>query len=104
MKMAEEPARSCVEFGCGQASLGGCGDSFFLLIAPGPFWICTLVDFSLAHSRSASAFAPFRWLGVLLILRRSLLLDSFARFALKGLERRAPFSPRGILGSAGFYR
>jgi protein-S-isoprenylcysteine O-methyltransferase Ste14 len=45
-------------------------------------------------------FSPFRWLGILLIAARiPLLLDSFARFALKGLERRRRFSLQHLVVS-----
>ena len=82
------------------------GSVFFLLIAPGtvaglaPWWISGWrMRAALLH------FSPFRWLGVLLIVAGlPLLLDSFARFAVKGLGTPAPvFSTRHLVVS-GLYR
>lgn len=65
-----------------------------------PWWI------SRWHIRAPLLhFAPFRWLGVLLILAGvPLLLDSFARFALKGLGTPAPIFPTRHLVISGLYR
>jgi protein-S-isoprenylcysteine O-methyltransferase Ste14 len=81
------------------------GTVFFLLIAPGtvaglvPWWI------SRWHIRAPLLhFSPSRWLGVLLILAGvPLLLDSFARFALKGLGTPAPIFPTRHLVISGLY-
>lgn len=81
------------------------GTVVFLLIAPGtvaglvPWWI------SRWHIRAPLLhFSPFRWLGVLLILAGvPLLLDSFARFALKGLGTPAPIFPTRHLVISGLY-
>jgi protein-S-isoprenylcysteine O-methyltransferase Ste14 len=82
------------------------GSVFFLLIAPGtvaglvPWWISGWrMRAPLLH------FSPFRWLGVLLIVAGlPLLLDSFARFALKGLGTPAPVFPTRHLVVSGLYR
>jgi protein-S-isoprenylcysteine O-methyltransferase Ste14 len=82
------------------------GTVFFLLIAPGtvaglvPWWISSWhIRAPLLH------FFPFRWLGILLILAGvPLLLDSFARFALKGMGTPAPIFPTRHLVISGFYR
>lgn len=82
------------------------GRSFSLLIAPGtvaglaPWWISGWrMRAPLLH------FSPFRWLGVLLIVAGlPLLLDSFARFALKGLGTPAPVFPTRHLVVSGLYR
>jgi len=50
-------------------------------------------------------FSPFRWVGVLLIAAGVPgLLDSFARFALKGLGTPAPVFPTRHLVVSGLYR
>jgi protein-S-isoprenylcysteine O-methyltransferase Ste14 len=82
------------------------GTVFFLLIAPGtvaglvPWWISGWrIRPPLLH------FFPFRWIGVLLIVAGlPLLLDSFARFALKGLGTPAPVFPTKHLVISGLYR
>jgi protein-S-isoprenylcysteine O-methyltransferase Ste14 len=82
------------------------GSAFFLGIAPGvvagyvPWWISGWrFRASLLH------FSPFRWLGVLLIVAGvPMLLDSFARFALKGLGTPAPVFPTRHLVVSGLYR
>jgi protein-S-isoprenylcysteine O-methyltransferase Ste14 len=82
------------------------GSAFFLVIAPGtvagylPWRICGWrVQGSLLH------FSPFRWLGVLLVVAGvPVLLDSFARFALKGLGTPAPVFPTRHLVVSGLYR
>jgi protein-S-isoprenylcysteine O-methyltransferase Ste14 len=82
------------------------GSGFFLLIAPGtvavlvPWWISGWrIRPPLLH------FSPFRWLGVVLIVVGvPVLLDSFARFALKGLGTPAPVFPTRHLVVTGLYR
>jgi protein-S-isoprenylcysteine O-methyltransferase Ste14 len=82
------------------------GTVFFLLIAPGtvaglvPWWISGWrIRPPLLH------FFPFRWIGVLLIVAGlPVLLDSFARFALKGLGTPAPVFPTKHLVISGLYR
>ena len=82
------------------------GTAFFLLIAPGtvaglvPWWISAWqVRSPLLH------FFPFRWIGVLVIVAGvPVLLDSFARFALKGLGTPAPVFPTRHLVVSGLYR
>jgi len=82
------------------------GTVFFLLIAPGtvagllPWWISGWqIRSPLLH------FSPFRWIGVLLIVGGiPVLLDSFARFALKGLGTPAPVFPTRHLVVSGLYR
>src|SRR5580692_3376355 len=82
------------------------GTVFFLLIAPGtvaglvPRWISAWqIRPPLIHSFS------FRWIGVFLIVAGvPVLLDSFARFALKGLGTPAPVFPTQHLVVSGLYR
>jgi protein-S-isoprenylcysteine O-methyltransferase Ste14 len=82
------------------------GSVFFLLIAPGtvaglvPWWISGWrIRDPLLH------FSRFRWLGVLLIVAGvPVLLDSFARFALKGLGTPAPVFPTRHLVVSGLYQ
>jgi protein-S-isoprenylcysteine O-methyltransferase Ste14 len=82
------------------------GSAFFLLIAPGtvagvvPWWISGWrMQAPLLH------FSPSRWVGVLLIAAGvPVLLDSFARFALKGLGTPAPVFPTRHLVVSGLYR
>ena len=82
------------------------GSAFFLFIAPGtvagvvPWWISGWrIQAPLLN------FSPFRWIGVLLILAGvPVLLDSFARFALKGLGTPAPVFPTRHLVVSGLYR
>ena len=82
------------------------GSVFFLLIAPGT--VAGLVPWWISGWRMRAAllhFSPFRWLGVLLIVAGlPLLLDSFARFALKGLGTPAPVFPTRHLVVSGLYR
>jgi protein-S-isoprenylcysteine O-methyltransferase Ste14 len=50
-------------------------------------------------------FPPFRWLGVaLMVAGVPVLLDSFARFAIKGLGTPAPVFPTRHLVVTGLYR
>lgn len=82
------------------------GSVFFLLLAPGtvaglvPWWISGWrMQAPLLH------FSPLRWVGVLLIVAGvPVLLDSFARFALKGLGTPAPVFPTRHLVVSGLYR
>jgi protein-S-isoprenylcysteine O-methyltransferase Ste14 len=82
------------------------GSALFLVIAPGtaaglvPYWI------SRWQMREAFfGFAGFRVLGALLFVAGlSVLLDSFARFALKGLGTPAPPLPTRHLVVSGLYR
>jgi protein-S-isoprenylcysteine O-methyltransferase Ste14 len=82
------------------------GSVFFLLLAPGtvagfgPWWISGWrVQAPLLGS------SAFRWLGVLLIVAGlPVLLDSFARFAWKGLGTPAPVFPARHLVVSGLYR
>jgi protein-S-isoprenylcysteine O-methyltransferase Ste14 len=82
------------------------GTVFFLLIAPGtvaglvPWWISAWqIRPPLLH------FFSFRWIGVFLIVAGvPVLLDSFARFALKGLGTPAPVFPTQHLVVSGLYR
>lgn len=82
------------------------GSVFFLVIAPGtvagyvPWRICGWrILPPLLH------FYPFRWAGVLLIAAGiPVLIDSFARFALKGLGTPAPVFPTRHLVVSGLYR
>jgi protein-S-isoprenylcysteine O-methyltransferase Ste14 len=82
------------------------GTVFFLLIAPGT--VAGLVPWGISGWRMRPPllhFYPFRWLGVLLIVGGvPLLLDSFARFALKGLGTPAPVFPTRHLVVSGLYR
>src|SRR4029077_9269350 len=82
------------------------GSAIFLVIAPGtvavliPRWICRW-----QMAPPLLGFAPFRVLGVLLICAGvPVLLDSFARFAIKGLGTPAPVAPPKHLVVSGLYR
>jgi protein-S-isoprenylcysteine O-methyltransferase Ste14 len=82
------------------------GSVFFLLLAPGtvagvvPWWIS-----GWRIRAPLPQFSPFRWLGVLLIVAGvPVLLDSFARFPLKGLGTPAPVFPTRHLVVSGLYR
>jgi len=82
------------------------GSALFLVIAPGtvaglvPWWI------SRWHVRPPFfGMSAIRGLGVLLIAAgATILLDSFARFALQGLGTPAPVAPPRHLVVTGFYR
>ena len=82
------------------------GSAFFLVIAPGI--VAGYVPRRISGWRMRAPllhFSPFRWLGVLLIVAGlPLLLDSFARFALKGLGTPAPVFPTRHLVVSGLYR
>jgi protein-S-isoprenylcysteine O-methyltransferase Ste14 len=82
------------------------GSVFFLLLAPGtvaglvPWWIS-----GWQVRAPLLGFSAFRWLGTLLIVAGlPVLLDSFARFALKGLGTPAPVFPTRHLVVSGLYR
>lgn len=82
------------------------GSAFFLAIAPGtvaglaPWWISRWQMLP-----PLSGFFPFRIMGAVLIAAGLLvLLDSFARFALKGLGTPAPVFPTRHLVVTGLYR
>jgi protein-S-isoprenylcysteine O-methyltransferase Ste14 len=89
-----------------QRFLAVLGSALFLVIAPGtvagvaPWWISGWrMQAPLLH------FSPFRWVGVLLIAAGvPVLLDSFARFAVKGLGTPAPVFPTRHLVVSGLYR
>lgn len=82
------------------------GSVLFLALAPGtvavfvPYWI----------SRWRFAIGPMAWLplrvlgGLLIAIGAAGLLDSFARFALKGLGTPAPVFPTQHLVVSGLYR
>lgn len=86
-------------------SLAVLGSAVFLVLAPGivaglaPWWI------SRRRADAVSLGWPLRGLGVLLIIAgASVLLDSFARFALEGLGTPAPVFPTKQLVVTGLYR
>jgi protein-S-isoprenylcysteine O-methyltransferase Ste14 len=80
--------------------------AFFLVIARGT--VAGYVPWRISDWRIRAPllhFPPFRWLGVLLIVAGvPVLLDSFARFALKGLGTPAPVFPTRHLVVSGLYR
>ena len=82
------------------------GSVLFLVVAPGT--LVVLVPFWISHWRVAPppvGFVGFRVLGVLLMAAGlAVLLDSFARFALKGLGTPAPIAPPERLVVTGLYR
>jgi len=82
------------------------GSAFFLVIAPGT--VAGYVPWRISGWRMQAPllhFSPFRWLGVLLIAAGvPVLLDSFARFAIKGLGTPAPVFPTRHLVVSGLYR
>lgn len=82
------------------------GTVFFLLIAPGT--VAGLVPWWISGWRIRPALlhcSPLRWIGVLLIVAGvPVLLDSFARFALRGLGTPAPVFPTRHLVVSGLYR
>ena len=82
------------------------GSVLFLVVAPGtlvvliPFWISGWLV-----APPLLGFVGFRVLGVLLMAAGlPVLLDSFARFALKGLGTPAPIAPPERLVVTGLYR
>jgi protein-S-isoprenylcysteine O-methyltransferase Ste14 len=82
------------------------GSALFLVIAPGT--VAGYVPWRISGWRMQAPllhFSPFRWIGVLLIAAGvPVLLDSFARFALKGLGTPAPVFPTRHLVVSGLYR
>ena len=82
------------------------GSGFFLVIAPGT--VAGYVPWRISGWRMQAPllhFSPIRWLGVLLIVAGvPVLLDSFARFAIKGLGTPAPVFPTRHLVVSGLYR
>ena len=82
------------------------GSVLFLVAAPGT--LVVLVPFWISHWRVAPplvGFVGFRVLGALLMAAGlPVLLDSFARFALKGLGTPAPIAPPERLVVTGLYR
>lgn len=82
------------------------GSAVFFIIAPGTVW--GLVPWWITGWRVQAplwGFPPLRVLGGLLILAGLfVVLDSFARFALKGLGTPAPLFPTRHLVVSGFYR
>lgn len=82
------------------------GSAVFLVIAPG--FIAGLAPFWISRWRMQDpfpGFALFRACGVMLIaLGAAVVLESFARFALKGLGTPAPVFPPCHLVISGLYR
>ena len=82
------------------------GSVLFLVVAPGT--LAVLVPFWISGWRVAPplvGFVGFRVLGALLMAAGlPVLLDSFARFALKGLGTPAPIAPPERLVVTGLYR
>lgn len=87
----------------GWAALGSLA---FLVLAPGT--VAGLVPFLISRWRLRAAplgLEPVRWLGVALAAAgAAVLLDSFARFALRGLGTPAPVLPPTRLVVSGLYR
>lgn len=84
----------------------GLGALLFFFIAPGT--IAGLVPFWIARRHMEAPFLGIpatRFIGVFLIVAGLIpLLESFARFALKGLGTPAPIFPTRHLVVSGFYR
>jgi len=82
------------------------GSALFLVLAPGT--VAGIVPWWITHWRvesSAAWWIPLRFLGAALIaLGLPVLLDSFARFAVKGLGTPAPVFPTRHLVITGLYR
>ena len=82
------------------------GTAAFLVIAPGT--IAGFIPWWISRWRFQAPFAgwlPFRVVGVALVgSGAAVLLDSFARFALKGLGTPAPVFPTRTLIVTGLYR
>jgi protein-S-isoprenylcysteine O-methyltransferase Ste14 len=87
----------------GRAALGSLA---FLVVAPGT--VAGLVPFSISRWEMRPAFlglATGRWMGgALVVAGLAVLLDSFARFALRGLGTPAPVAPPTRLVVTGLYR
>jgi protein-S-isoprenylcysteine O-methyltransferase Ste14 len=82
------------------------GSAVFLLLAPGT--IAGLLPWLISHWKMQApllGFTPFRALGgVLIVAGLLVLLESFARFALRGLGTPAPVFPTQQLIVSGLYR
>jgi protein-S-isoprenylcysteine O-methyltransferase Ste14 len=82
------------------------GTAAFLVLAPGT--VAGLVPWLISHWQMQSpllGFMPFRGIGILLIVGGILIvLESFARFALKGVGTPAPIFPTQHLVVSGLYR
>jgi protein-S-isoprenylcysteine O-methyltransferase Ste14 len=82
------------------------GSVLFLVVAPGT--VAGLVPWRISGWRVQRPFfgaAELRLLGaLLLVLGAAVLLDSFARFALRGLGTPAPIAPPRHLVVTGLYR
>jgi len=82
------------------------GTALFLLLAPGT--VAVLVPYWITHWRFESgqmSWLPLRVFGGLLIAIGAVcLLESFARFAIKGLGTPAPVFPTQHLVVSGLYR
>jgi protein-S-isoprenylcysteine O-methyltransferase Ste14 len=82
------------------------GSALFLVLAPGT--VAGIVPYRISRWRfetRSTAWLPLRIIGALLIAMGALvLLDSFARFALKGLGTPAPVFPTRHLVISGLYR
>lgn len=87
-------------------SLALLGSLLFFCIAPAT--VAGWVPWYLTRWRSGPALfdgAASRWLGVLLVLAgAAMLVECFARFAIKGLGTPAPVAPTRHLVSSGLYR
>jgi len=82
------------------------GSAVFLVVAPGTLAVYGPWAFSRWHvAPPLLGFFPFRVIGVLLMaLGLPVLLDSFARFAIRGLGTPAPIAPPQHLVVTGLYR
>jgi protein-S-isoprenylcysteine O-methyltransferase Ste14 len=82
------------------------GSAIFLVIAPGTVAIYVPWAISRWQVRPPLlGFVPVRWLGVALIAAGlPILLDSFVRFAVRGLGTPAPVAPPQHLVVSGLYR
>ena len=82
------------------------GSVIFLVVAPGT--IAVYLPWTICRWRFASpllGFFPFRIIGALMITAGlPVLLDSFARFAIKGMGTPAPVAPPQHLVVTGLYR
>jgi protein-S-isoprenylcysteine O-methyltransferase Ste14 len=98
-----EPQTSSTRF---RRALALLGSAVFLVIAPG--FIAGLVPYWISRWQLEPpflGFRPFRVIGVLLMIAATpVLLESFGRFALKGLGTPAPVFPPQHLIVTGFYR
>jgi protein-S-isoprenylcysteine O-methyltransferase Ste14 len=81
------------------------GSAIFLVVAPGT--IAVYLPWTVCHWRFAPpllGFFPFRIIGALMIAAGlPVLLDSFARFAIKGMGTPAPVAPPQHLVVTGLY-